>query len=242
MNIHNPSDPEKMKLMSTDPELVELARQLFLKSCEYRYSYNFSWLGRPIIQYPEDIVAMQEIIWRIQPDLVVETGIAHGGSLIFLASMLELIGGNGEVLGIDIDIRTHNRTEIENHRLSKRITMIEGSSVSLEVAAAVRSFAANKSRVMLILDSNHTHEHVFQELCLYSPLVGSGSYIIVMDTVVEDMQPDAFQDRPWGRGDNPKTAVREFLKTTDRFITDNGVENKLLLSVAPEGYLRCVKD
>lgn len=212
-----------------------------------KYSYHFEWLGRPIIQYPQDMIAMQEIIWSVQPDLIIETGIAHGGSLIFSASMLELnaaCGGpyDAEILGLDIDIRPHNREAIEGHPMFKRITMIEGSSIDDAVAAKVHDFARGKKRVLVILDSNHTHAHVRRELDLYSSLVKAGSYLIVFDTVIEDMPEDAFPARPWGKGDNPKTAVWEFLKANDRFEINRKVQDKLLLTVAPDGYLKCLKD
>jgi cephalosporin hydroxylase len=199
-------------------------------------------MGRPIIQFPQDIIAMQEIIWRVKPDLIIETGIAHGGSLIFYSSMLELIGGNGQVLGVDIDIREQNRKEIEQHPMFKRIAMIQGSSTDENTIKQVYEFAKGRKRVLVGLDSNHTHEHVSNELQLYSPLVAKESYLVVFDTVVEDMPENFFRDRPWGKGNNPKTAVREFLATNDRFIIDKEIENKLLITVAPDGYLRCIKD
>lgn len=239
---NNPKDPQLISQMAVDGNLAELSNELFARSCEYKYSYNFSWLGRPVIQYPQDIVAMQEIIWQVKPDLIVETGIAHGGSLIFHASMLELIGGEGRVLGIDIDIREHNRVEIERHPMFKRISMIQGSSVDTEIAAEAARAAAGAERVVVVLDSNHTHEHVLRELELYSPLVTKDSYLVVFDTVIEDMPEDSFLDRPWGKGNNPKTAVHQFLQTTDRFVIDEEYNGKLLITVAPDGYLRCVKD
>lgn len=242
MSNHDPFDPKKVTAMANDRDLAQHARSLFDGSCTYNYSYNFKWLGRPIIQYPQDMLALQELIWNIKPDLIIETGIAHGGSLIFLSSILELVGGHGEVLGIDIDIREHNRVEIENHRMFKRITMIEGSSVDDEIIAQVKEASKEKETVMVILDSNHTHEHVLKELELYSPLVTNGSYLVVMDTVVEDMPADSFPNRPWGKGNNPKTAVWKFLETNDRFEIDTVTANKLLLTVAPDGYLRCIKD
>jgi cephalosporin hydroxylase len=232
----------KLSEMQQDKDLQRRAFQVFLESCRYDYSYNFTWLGRPIIQFPQDIVALQEIIWRVRPDLIVETGIAHGGSLIFSASMLELLGGDGVALGIEIELRPQNRAEIEKHPLFKRIKIIEGSSIDESVAGEVRRVAAGKRQVLVILDSNHTHDHVREELRLYSPLVTKGSYLVVFDTVVEDKPDDLFPNRPWGRGNNPKTAVREFLKTNDRFEIDKDIEGKLLLTVAPDGYLRCVKD
>lgn len=208
----------------------------------YKYSYNFTWLDRPIIQFPQDIIAIQEIIWQIKPDLIIETGIAHGGSLVFSASILELLGGNGQVLGIDIDIREHNRVEIERHPMYKRITMIQGSSIDDSIAQQVYDFARDKKRVLVVLDSNHTHDHVLRELQLYSPLVTKGSYLVVFDTAIEDMPEDFFPDRSWGKGNNPKTAVWEFLKTNDRFEIDKEIQNKLLITVAPDGYLKCIKD
>lgn len=242
MNAHDPKDPQQIERMAADPRVASLGRDFFNATCQFRYSYNFSWLGRPIIQYPQDIVALQEIIWRVKPDLVFETGIAHGGSLIFSASLLELIGGDGLVLGVDVDIRDHNRAEIEKHPLAKRIRMIQGSSIDESVARQVCEIARGRRRVLVVLDSNHTHEHVRKELELYSPLVTKGSYLVVFDTVVEDMPADAFPNRPWGKGNNPKTAVMEFLKGSRRFETDREIENKLLLTVAPGGYLKCIED
>ena len=204
------------------------------------YSYNFTWMGRPIIQYPQDMVAMQEIIWDIKPDLIIETGIAHGGSIIYYASILELIG-KGEVLGIDIDIRSHNRAEIESHPMSKRITMLEGSAITPEIIEKIKPFVEGKKTVMVCLDSNHTHDHVLAELQLYSPFVTVGSYLVAFDTIVEDLPADLYADRPWSVGDNPKTAVWEFLKNNDDFVINNEIDNKLLVSVAPSGYLKRVK-
>lgn len=233
---------EEILNMVADAKLQTLSRTLFVESCKHRYSYHFTWLGRPIIQYPQDIVAIQEIIWNTKPDLIVETGVAHGGSVIFHASMLELLGNDGFVIGIDIDIRKHNRVAIEEHPLFKRITLIEGSSVDTSVLNEVRRLGQGRKRVMVLLDSNHTHAHVLQELTLYAPLVTAGNYLIVLDTVIEDMPKSLFPDRPWGKNDNPKTAVHEFLKQTDRFAIDKDIENKLLLTVAPDGYLKCIKD
>ena len=231
-----------VKGLSEDRELHTLSNAWLQHSGKHRYTYNFSWMGRPIIQLPTDILAMQELIWRVKPNLIVETGIAHGGSLIFSASMLELLGGDGKVIGIDIDIRQHNREEIEKHLMAKRISLLEGSSTSDAIVADVARMAHGRKCVMVILDSNHTHEHVLRELELYSPLVTKGSYLIVLDTVIEDMPEDAFPDRSWRKGDNPKTAVWEFLRSSDRFEIDRDMEAKLLITVAPDGYLKCVKD
>lgn len=233
---------EIIKKLGQNIHLGSLSTEWIINACKYKYSYNFTWMGRPIIQFPQDIIAMQEILWQVKPDLVIETGIAHGGSLIFYASILELIGGDSQVLGIDIDIREHNRIEIEKHPMFKRITMIEGSSIDKGIARQVCQFAKDKKRVLLALDSNHTHDHVLGELQLYSHLVTKGSYVVVFDTIVEDMPPGSYPDRPWDKGNNPKTAVREFLKNNDRFVIDKDIENKLLLTVAPEGYLKCIAD
>ena len=212
-------------------------------STKPKYSYNFSWLGRPIIQYPQDIVAMQELIWTIQPDLIIETGIAHGGSLVFSASMLELnaaCGGSPDarVVGVDIDIRQHNRAAIEAHPMFKRITMIQGSSIAPEVLAQVKAAAEGKERVLVCLDSMHTHEHVLSELHAYAPMTTVGSYCVVFDTIIEDLPRDMYPDRPWWPGNSPKTAVREFLRTNPGFEIDKSIDHKLLISVARDGYLR----
>ena len=227
--------------MRLDTGLQRQAHELFLKSCEYRYSYNFSWLGRPVIQYPQDLMAMQEIIWRVKPDLIIETGVAHGGSLVFYASLLQLLDNAGEVLGIDIEIRSQNRRALEDHPMFRRIHLMEGSSTDPKILGNVKRLADGK-RVIVVLDSNHTHDHVFAELNAYSPLVQCGGYLVVFDTVVADMPKAFFPDRPWGPSDNPKTAVHQFLGTNDRFVIDKEIETKLLLTVAPDGYLLCVKD
>ena len=240
MNPHSPFDPTNVDAMSRDAELQQATRTVFDGACRHRYSYNFSWMGRPIIQFPQDIVAMQELVWQVKPDLIIETGVAHGGSLVFYASLLELLGA-GRVIGIDIDIRPHNRSAIEQHPMAKRITLIQGSSIDPAIAKEVAGQAAGAQRVLVVLDSNHTHAHVLDELKLYSSLVTKGSYLVVFDTVVEDMPADAFPDRPWGRGNNPKTAVHAFLAGDDRFVIDP-IDRKLLLTVAPDGFLKRIKD
>jgi cephalosporin hydroxylase len=221
--------------MGNDQSFREQSQAWMDRAQELRYSYHFRWMGLPIIQYPQDIVAMQELIWRVQPELVIETGVARGGSLVFYASMLELLG-RGEVLGIDIDIRAHNREAIEAHPMARRIRLLQGSSVDAAIVARAAEAARGK-KVMVVLDSNHTHEHVLAELKLYAPLVSPGSYCVVMDTVVENMPDRLFGDRPWGVGDNPLTAVREFLAAHPEFETDRSIHDKLAVTVAPEGYL-----
>jgi cephalosporin hydroxylase len=227
-------------LQGSNEPLKNTAAAFMDASIRSRYSYNFTWLGRPIIQYPQDIVAIQEIIYQVQPDLIIETGIAHGGSLILHASICELIG-KGEVLGVDIDIREHNKSEILNHRMSKRISMIQGSSIDEAIVKQVAERAAEKEKVLVILDSNHTHDHVLNEMKWYAPFVTNDSYMLVFDTVVEDLANDIYDNRPWGVGDNPKTAVWEFLKTNDDFVIDTAMDDKLLISVAPSGFLKKVK-
>lgn len=234
----------RIEAIGKNADLKARAHQFLEASLAPQYSYNFSWLGRPIIQYPQDMIAMQELIWEIKPDLIIETGIAHGGSLIFSASMLELVasctGIQGEVVGIDIDIRPHNRKAIEEHPMFKRISMIQGSSIAPEIVAQVVEKAKGKQRVLVCLDSNHTHDHVVEELKAYAPLTSVGSYCVVFDTVVEDVPKELAGDRPWGPGNNPKTAVREFLKTHPEFEINKAIDFKLLISVAPDGYLKRV--
>lgn len=228
--------------MTQDTDISTRTMQWICDTARYKYTYNFSWMGRPVIQFPQDLIAMQEIIWQVKPQLIIETGIAHGGSLVFYASMLELLGNEGMVLGIDIDIRSHNRTEIEKHPMFKRIQMIEGSSISKDVISQVYKISKDKTPILVVLDSMHTHLHVWEELKVYSPLVTKNSYLVVFDTIVEDMPEDSFPDRPWGKGNNPKTAVWDFLKSNERFEIDKEIEKKLLITVAPDGYLKCIKD
>jgi cephalosporin hydroxylase len=227
--------------MTKDRSLRRASADWIVRSAPYEYSYHFKWLGVPIIQYPADIIAMQEIVWSTRPDLIVETGVARGGSMIFYASLLELLGGKGRVVGVDLDIRPHSRKAITAHPLSRRILLLEGSSTDVQVVRRVYDLARRHERIMVVLDSNHTHEHVATELELYSPLVRKGGYIVVFDTVIERFPAGYFADRPWDKGDNPMTAVQEFLSTNKRFIVDPEMD-KLLLTVAPEGYLLCVRD
>ncbi len=243
----------RIEAVSTNNSLRQSAAIFTQTSIASQYSYNFSWQGRPIIQYPQDMAAMQELIWEIKPDLIIETGIAHGGSLIFSASMLALLDmcdaiesgksispkvSNRKVLGIDIDIRAHNRTAIEAHPMASRIQMIQGSSIAADIIAQVHAVAAKYSRILVCLDSNHTHEHVLAELNAYAPLTSVDSYCVVFDTVVEDLPKEMFPDRPWGPGNNPKTAVWEYLKTHPEFQIDKSIQDKLLITVAPDGYLK----
>jgi cephalosporin hydroxylase len=257
----------RIKSNENNAPLCNAKSQFTLQSIISQYSYNFRWLGRPIIQYPQDMVAMQELVWQVKPDLIIETGIAHGGSLILSASMLAMIdyceaaeacktldpkASRRRVLGLDIDIRPHNRAAIEAHPLAHKIDIIQGSSIAPDIIAQVHEQAKSYERILVCLDSNHTHEHVLAELEAYAPLVSRDSYCVVFDTIIEDMPDDMFPDRPWGRGNNPKTAAREYLlrlKEEGRtaadgaplhFEIDKTIENKLLITVSPDGYLRRV--
>ena len=228
-----------IKNNSKNEELIQCSQDFMNESIKAKYSYNFSWMGRPIIQYPQDMIAMQEIIWNVQPDVIIETGIAHGGSLIYNASILSLTG-KGSVIGIDIDIREHNRKAIEAHPMVNRITMIEGSSIATETLDKVKQLVNKEQTILVSLDSNHTHEHVLRELELYSEFVTKGSYLIVFDTIVQDTPDEFWNDCSWGLNDNPKTAVHEFLKNHNEFVIDKDIENKLLISVAPNCSNSCI--
>lgn len=236
---HQEETKARVEAQGKNESLKTATKKFNEESIRSGYSYNFTWMGRPIIQYPQDIVAMQELIWDIKPDLIVETGIAHGGSLIFYASIMELIG-KGKVVGVDIDIRQHNRLEIEKHPMFKRIRMIQGSSTDPSTIEAVEREAEGADTVMVCLDSNHSNDHVLKELELYSRLVSVGSYMIVFDTIVEYLPEDCLSTvkRPWGIGNNPLTAVEKFLETNKNFIIDESIDNKILISVAPRGYLK----
>jgi cephalosporin hydroxylase len=239
-------------MMNNEP-LNDLAMTFLQATTQPKYSYNYHWQDRPIIQYPQDIVAMQELIWSIKPDLIIETGIAHGGSLVFSASMLALLDmceaieagtvidpskSSRKVLGIDIDIRAHNRAAIQDHPMASRIEMIEGSSIDPDIFAKVKKAAEGYERVLVCLDSNHTHDHVRSELELYAPLTSVGSYCVVFDTLIEDMPADEYPDRSWGPGNNPKTAVWDYLKTHSEFEIDKSIPAKLLITVAHDGFLK----
>lgn len=230
-----------IKAITANRELQELGVKFIEEAGSLGYSYNFTWMGRPIIAFPQDMIAMQELIWSIKPDLIIETGVAHGGSIIYYASLLELIGSKGMVLGIDIDIREHNRTEIESHPMFKRIKLIEGSSIDENTFAKVKGIANDYNNILVCLDSNHTHDHVYKELELYSSLVTKNSYCVVFDTVIENM-PDSYdwKGRPWSKGNNPKTAVDAFLRVNRDFRLDNEVDGKLIISVAKGGFLKRV--
>jgi cephalosporin hydroxylase len=259
------SDYKKFKLeCNKEIEVLGADHNLKKQSIEWmksvnllKYSYHFEWLGRPIIQYPQDMIAIQELIWMVKPDLIIETGIAHGGSLIFSASLMAQLdlcdaiesgipldpkSSRRKVLGIDIDIREHNRNAIEAHPMASWIEMIQGSSIDENIISRVHKFSSDYSRILVFLDSNHTHEHVLAELEAYASLVSLGSYCCVFDTIVEDMSDNMFLDRSWGKGNNPKTAVWKYLETHSEFEIDKDIQNKLLITVAPDGYLKKIKN
>lgn len=246
----------RVRANKTNKQLCGSAHTFMIASTLPKYSYNFTWQNRPIIQYPQDMIALQELIWEIKPDLIIETGIAHGGSLIFSASILALLDisdaisnnstmnpkvSNRKVIGVDIDIREHNRAAIQSHPMYSRIEMIQGSSTDSEIVEQVHKIARNYQRIFICLDSNHTHEHVLAELEAYAHLTSVGSYCVVFDTVIEDLPDKMFPDRHWGHGDNPKTAVWQYLKTHPEFEIDKSIQNKLLITVAPDGFLKRIK-
>ena len=244
---------QNIKSLSEDNDLQALSRIWVREISPHKYAYNFKWLGRPAIQFPQDQIALQELIWQVRPDLIIETGIAHGGSLTFSASMLALLDmadaieighsidpklSKRKVLGLDIDIRSHNKAAIETHPMASRIQMIQGSSIDPKIISQVHEIAKGYKKILVCLDSNHTHEHVLAELEAYAPLTSKDSYCIVYDTIVEDMPENMFPERPWGKSNNPKTAVWEYLKSHPEFEIDKSIQNKLLITVAPDGYLK----
>ncbi len=246
---------QRLNSNGTNQSLIDASKNFMIKSTKPKYSYNYFALGCPIIQYPQDMIAIQELIWEVKPDLIIETGIAHGGSVIMSASALALLDiceaiknkqkfdpnkSNRKVIGIDIDIRKHNRSAIENHPMVSRIELLEGSSIDPKIIEKVKSISKNYKKILVCLDSNHTHNHVLLELNAYAPLTSINSYCVVFDTIIEDMPKGTFEDEAWDVGDNPKTAVREYLKNHPEFEIDKNIDNKLMISVAPGGYLKKV--
>jgi cephalosporin hydroxylase len=245
VDLFNTRNQNNIEKMNKNKSLKKLSKKWFIDVNRYEYGKHFSWLGCPIIQFPQDIIAFQEIIWKLKPDLIIETGIARGGSLIFFASILELIG-KGSVLGIEIELHRNNENAIKKHPMFKRIKILKGSSTDPKIFNQTKRIAKNKKKVMVILDSDHSKNHVLEELILYSQLVSKGSYIVVCDTIIHDFPKKWFQnhgiDRPWNKSNNPKVAVWEFLKKTNRFKIDKSIETKLLITTSPDGFLKCIKN
>lgn len=234
---------EVIQKMAQDAAFRNLSQEWLVMSLKHEYPYHFKWMGMPIIQFPSDIVLLQELVWQVKPDLIIETGVARGGSVVFYASLQQMMGlTHGKVVGIDIDIRAHNRALIEQHPMSAYIELLQGSSTAPEIIEQVSMMASGKEHVMVILDSLHTHDHVLRELELYSPLVTPGSYMVVLDTLIEDMPEGTYSDRPWAKGNNPKTAVHEFLASNSRFEIDSYWHEKALITVAHDGFLKCKHD
>ena len=235
---NDPRDAERIAAMAADPEVIAAVRTLNAKAFEYKYYLNFRWLGRPIVQYPQDVIAFQEIVWDTKPTLIVETGVAHGGSLILYASLLQLMNISGDVVGVEIELRPHNEKAIFEHPLSDRIRVVKGSSVDPAVVAQVAELAQRHERVMIVLDSYHSHEHVAAELAAYAPLVTSGNYLVVMGTAVGELPANVDIGREWNRNRNPRTALEEWLAQGQPFDVDTGLSQRLILSDGPGGYLK----
>jgi cephalosporin hydroxylase len=254
-----------LRRLQGDTDFRGLSNVWVREAIRLSYGYNFTWLGRPIIQFPQDIYVLQELIWTVRPDIIIETGIAHGGSLILSASMLAMLDycdavssgkdicptdSSRKVVGIDIDIRAHNRTAIEDHPMSHLINLIEGSSIDTLIVETVKQMIPTNSRVLVMLDSNHTHDHVFEELKAYAPLVTRGSYCIVMDSSIEVLPVDFETNRPWCRGNSPASALHQYLRNLQdnetfgvdgsnlAFEIDKLIESKITITGAIDGFLK----
>lgn len=224
-----------------DENMRKLAMDFVIESDKHNYGYQWTWLGMPIIQLPPDIIATQEIIWQNKPDVIIETGIAWGGSIVFYASILQLLG-KGRVIGVDVVLPEKNRQAIMKYDFSaERIELHQGSSTDSSIVEAIKSQIKPGEKVMVVLDSNHTHEHVLDELRIYGPLVSEGQYMVVADTVIEYLPPHKERLRDWGPGNNPLSALKQYLTETDRFEIDLDIDAKVLTSFTPSGYLKCLK-
>ena len=245
IKMFNDEKKEYIRKMNQDPESERIRNEFINHVGKYKYDYFYTWMGRPIIQLPQDIIALQEAIYQVKPDLIIETGIAHGGGTVFYASMLELLGDLGgverEVVAIDIELREHNRAQIDKHPMRKRITLLDGSSTSPVIISAVSQIVSRHKTIMVVLDSLHTHEHVYNELNAYAPFVTIGSYIVVLDTLIEFTNIPGLPERPWSKGNNPYTAAKQWMSENDSFICDETYSTKLLVTSNPEGWLLRVK-
>lgn len=246
-SVMTKADPVASHLAAVEANIARLGRATELQATSARwrqqthalhYDDNFTWLGQPIRQLPQDIMALQEIIWRTRPDLIIETGMAQGGSLALFASLLQLLGDNGLAVGIDIDVSDHTRAALANHPLAHRMAIVQGSSTDADVASAMRLSAGNRRCVMVVLDSHQDEAHVLRELQLYAPLVTPGSYLVVCDTIVDHLEAGSDANAPWGPGNSPRSALVKYLATDDRFEIDHRIDQQLLLTNCPGGYLR----
>jgi cephalosporin hydroxylase len=228
--------------MASDSGLQKDALDVLVRADHYNWIHQTNWFGEPILQLPQDMFALQEIIFDTRPEFIIEAGVAWGGSLIFYSTLMEVLGGR-KIIGIDIFIPDDLRERIRAlGKISKRIIWLNGSSIEETIVEQVKEIIGNSKRVLVILDSNHTHDHVLKELLLYSPLVGKGYYLVCGDTIIDSMPEQKHRPRDWGRGNNPKTALFQFLQENDRFEVDKLIENKMLLTCNPGGYLKCCKD
>ena len=226
-----------------DVKLKEQLLQVQIELDRYKFGYTFEWLGVPIIRLPDDIVVFQELVFQVKPRIILEIGIARGGSVILSSSLVELLGNNGRVIGVDIDIRSHNLERIKAHRMYKNITLIEGNILNKDTIKELTENLGQARVDILVLDSNHTHEHVLEELQLLSGFVAVGGYIVLPDTVIEDFPQGYYSDnRPWDVGNNPKTALLEFLSNNNKFEKDLHFSSKAALSESPDGYIRKIRD
>lgn len=233
---------ESAEKMAADSKLADDSRDVLLRADEHRWIHQGEWFGEPVLNLPQDMFALQEIIFRTRPEFIIEIGVAWGGSLLFYSTLLEVLGG-GEIIGVDIFMPDDLKERLSSHgKLSERIHLLNESSIESETIDKIEAITGGSRKTLIVLDSNHTHEHVLEELKLYSPLVANGYYLICGDTIVEEFPEKTLRERPWGPGNNPKTALIEFMAENDRFEVDRNIENKLLFSCNPGGYLRCVKD
>ena len=238
---NDPRDAARAAKMAHDPEVIAAAKVLLAKTFQYRYYLNFQWLGRPIVQYPQDIIALQEIVWDTKPTLIIETGVAHGGSLILYSSLFDLMKiPNGEVVGVEIELRKHNEDAIFSHPMHERIRVLKGSSTDPAILAELATIVAKHERVMVVLDSLHTHEHVFAELEAYSTFVTPGNYLVCMGTSVADVTESLDLKRAWDQERNPKSALDAFLASKPPFVVDQELSDRLIISDGPGGYLKRV--
>lgn len=228
--------------MAADAKLNKNALKVLIKADYYNWIHQTNWLGQPILQLPQDMFALQEIIYKTRPEYIIELGVAWGGSLLFYSTLMEVLGGK-KIIGVDIYLPSSLKKRLNSYdRVSQRIVLIKGSSVEEATVKKIKRIIGNSKKTLVILDSNHTHEHVLRELRIYSQFIGKGYYLVCTDTIIEDIPEQKHRPRPWGLGNNPKTALRQFLRENKSFKIDKEIKNKLLLSCNPDGYLFRYKD